>query len=56
MMQTQNLASTDDILESHETNPNKRSPVWIYTTESFLYRMLNNSLRVQDIGTLYKLR
>ena len=43
-------------IDEFETNPNERSPVWFYTSESFLYRMLNNSLRVQDVGTLYKLR
>ena len=27
-----------------------------YTTDSFLYRLLNNSLRLEDIDTLFKLR
>jgi tetratricopeptide (TPR) repeat protein len=43
-------------IDEFETNPNKYSPIWFYTAESFLYRMLNTALRVQEMGTLYKLR
>ncbi|CAF1488398.1 unnamed protein product [Didymodactylos carnosus] len=30
--------------------------IWWYTRESFLYRILNKALRIQDIDVLYKLR
>ncbi|CAF0713579.1 unnamed protein product [Adineta steineri] len=33
-----------------------KSSIWWYTKESFLYRMLNKALRIQDIDTIYAIR
>jgi hypothetical protein len=33
----------------------QRSPIWMYTNESFLYRMLNKALRLLDIECMIKL-
>jgi hypothetical protein len=41
--------------EFEETYTHQDAAKW-YTTDSFLYRLLNNSLRLEDIDTLFKLR
>ncbi|CAF0779027.1 unnamed protein product [Adineta ricciae] len=39
-----------------EKNYSNHSPVWWYTCDGFLYKMLNKALRLQDIETLYAMR
>jgi hypothetical protein len=41
--------------EFEQTYTHQDAAKW-YTTDSFLYRLLNNSLRLEDIDTLFKLR
>ena len=41
--------------EFEQTYRHEDASKW-YTTDSFLYRLLNNSLRLEDIDTLFKLR
>ncbi|CAF0979038.1 unnamed protein product [Rotaria sp. Silwood1] len=39
-----------------ECNPENRSSIYFYTVEHFLYRILNRTLRLQEIDKLYHLR
>jgi tetratricopeptide (TPR) repeat protein len=43
-------------LKDFKQNYSSHSPVWWYTHESFLYRMLNKALRTHQYDTLYLLR
>ena len=43
-------------IDEFEINSNNHNPIWFYTSESFLYRILNHALRMQDVKTLYKFR
>jgi hypothetical protein len=43
-------------IDEFEQTYSHRDAIKWYTTDSFLYRLLNNSLRLEDIDTLFKLR
>ncbi|CAF1967004.1 unnamed protein product [Rotaria magnacalcarata] len=43
-------------INEFENNSENRSPIYFYTAEHFLYRMLNRALRLQEIDKLYHLR
>ena len=45
-----------DILREFETNYKSKKALWWYTRESFLYKMLNKALRVQNIDVLFLFR
>jgi tetratricopeptide (TPR) repeat protein len=38
-----------------ERNYHKKTPVWWYTSESFLYPMLNSALRLMDVDVMIKM-
>jgi hypothetical protein len=44
------------ILREFEENYSQKNALWWYTRESFLYRMLNKALRVQNIDVLFLFR
>ncbi|CAM4827513.1 unnamed protein product [Rotaria magnacalcarata] len=44
------------VIEEFEHEYNSSKAIWWYTRNTFLYKMVNKALRVQDIETLYKLR
>jgi tetratricopeptide (TPR) repeat protein len=44
------------ILEEYQNSYSPEKALWWYTRNSFLYKMLNKALRVQDIDTLFALR
>ncbi|CAF1479383.1 unnamed protein product [Adineta steineri] len=43
-------------IDELEKNYNNHSPIWWYTQDGFIYKMLNKALRLQDIETLYAMR
>ena len=43
-------------IDGFERTYNHQDAAEWYTTDSFLYRLLNNSLRLEDIDTIFKLR
>ncbi|CAF1463861.1 unnamed protein product [Adineta ricciae] len=43
-------------VQEFEQDYQNHSPIWWYTREGFLYKLLNRSLREQDIYALYSLR
>ncbi|CAF3414826.1 unnamed protein product [Rotaria sp. Silwood2] len=45
-----------DNIKEFEDNYDPQKAVWWYTRDTFLYRLLNKALRVQDIDVLYKIR
>ncbi|CAF3685689.1 unnamed protein product [Rotaria socialis] len=45
-----------DIIQNFELNYRPERAIWWYSLDSFLYRMLNRALHVQDIDTLYHFR
>jgi tetratricopeptide (TPR) repeat protein len=46
------LAAVKEFEQDYESH----SPIWWYTREGFLYKILNKSLREQDVLTLYSFR
>jgi hypothetical protein len=48
-----NNAGELGIIEEFERDYSSNRSVWWYTRESFVYRLLNKALRVQDIDLLY---
>ena len=44
------------VIDDFECKYQKRTPIWWYTLESFIYRMLNHALRTFDIETLIKMK
>ena len=45
-----------ELINRFQNDYQRHSPVWWYSLDAFLYRMLNKALRIQDISTLYALR
>ncbi|CAF3954853.1 unnamed protein product [Rotaria sp. Silwood1] len=45
-----------EFIVEFEKDYSEHTPIWWYSRQSFLYKMLNKALRIQDIETLYKLR
>jgi tetratricopeptide (TPR) repeat protein len=45
-----------ELIDRFEHDYERYTPVWWYSLDTFLYRMLNKALRTQDISTLYPLR
>jgi hypothetical protein len=43
-------------IDELERDYTSHSPIWWYTRDGFLYKMLNKALRIQDIETLYAMR
>ena len=51
-----NNGSESKVMDDFECNYRKHTPVWWYTLESFIYRILNHALRTFDIETLIKMK
>ncbi len=45
-----------DIIDEFERDYNLHSPVWWYTRDGFIHKMLNRALFQQDIDTMYAMR
>jgi hypothetical protein len=43
------------VIDDFEKNKEKRSPIWWYTSPTFLYTMLNRALRLQDTEIIWKM-
>jgi tetratricopeptide (TPR) repeat protein len=44
------------IIDEFERDYVPENAIWWYTRDTFLYRLLNKALRIQDVDVLYKLR
>ena len=51
---TSNSKQLEEV-ETFERNYNKKSPIWWYSSESFIYKMLNHALRTVDIATIARM-
>ncbi|CAF1344712.1 unnamed protein product [Adineta ricciae] len=51
-----NNQSALTFLARYEQNEDHHSALWWYTCDGFLYKMLNEACRVQDIKTMYAMR
>ena len=45
-----------NVIDEFENDYSSDNALWWYTRDSFLYKMLNKALRIQDIGTLFLFR
>ena len=52
----ENNKDESEMIDSFECNYLKHTPIWWYTLESFIYRMLNHALRTVDIDILIKMK